>query len=68
MFSWKDCDDFGESKIFYTCVLTRDVRDFEKGYSFDYISYNTNDHSLRFYEDGALVMIEYASPQYNEFF
>ncbi len=66
IFTWKDLEEWGEFKIFHTCVLVRDVGDFEKGYAFDRITFNdeeltlnNEELTLRFYEeDEVLVMVK----------
>ena len=51
IFTWNGWDDWGETKIFYTCVLLRDVGDYKKGAEFETILYNDEKLTLEFYED-----------------
>ena len=59
IFAWLGWDDFGESKLFYTCVLLRDIGDYKKGYTFATIAYNNDKLELEFYvDDGEPVMVK----------
>jgi hypothetical protein len=49
IFEWSDWDDCGESKVFYECVLLRDVGEFKKGDKFSNMIWNDETLTLKFY-------------------
>jgi hypothetical protein len=48
VFEWASWDDMG-IKLFYECVLIRDVGSFKSGHYFDYVSFNHEDFKVKFY-------------------
>lgn len=51
IFTWKNWDDFGESKTFYDCVLLMDVGGYTNGNEFEYITFSDDTLTLKFYID-----------------
>jgi hypothetical protein len=60
IFEWSGWDDMGQ-KLFYECVLLRDVGSFKSGHYFDYVSFDDENFKVRFYEkfgDDTPVMVK----------
>lgn len=61
IFEWAEWDDCGETKMFYECVLLRDVGKFKKGDKFSNVTWNDETLKLKFYvnnEDYDPVMVK----------
>lgn len=61
IFEWADWDDCGECKVFYECVLLRDVGEYTKGDKFSNVLWNEEILKLRFYltdDDGEPAMVK----------
>lgn len=49
IFTWKNWDDWGETKAFYDCVILMNIGSYTIGHEFEYITFNDEALTLKFY-------------------